>query len=226
MNSPSLPHNGDMSRTLHYKALSTKYSDIRLLELKPSPTPQDPVVCRLIQTRLTPELEYIGLSTLYGDQSSLEPIYVDGLRIRLPSMTVQALKNVRTVFLSDQKPLDPGHLPLDGHHPLPAQASQNPTPTPAKKPPRWLKHLMRGVSSILPDPGRGRGPHETPLRVWLDLLDYMPLGTVYTFLREFSARQKAKGIDYDTVTRASSASSVGSSISSANASMIGGNELT
>ncbi|KAI1338958.1 hypothetical protein F5Y15DRAFT_87907 [Xylariaceae sp. FL0016] len=136
-----------------YKSLDHSRREIRLLELEPAQSPEDPVVCRLVNVRLAYNTEYIGLSTLYGDQKVIDTIHVDGLRIRLPANVVEALRNVRTVFLPKQQ----------------AQAAQAAPAAPVKQPPRWLRHLMKSVSSILPDQKK-RKPHEIPLRVWLDLL--------------------------------------------------------
>ncbi|RYP93664.1 hypothetical protein DL770_000195 [Monosporascus sp. CRB-9-2] len=139
------------TRQIKYKRLNASKQEIRLLEVAPAQSLDEPVVCRLITVPLTDDLEYLGLSSLYGDHSETEKIFVDGVPIVLTAHLAQALRYMRAVFFPT----------------LLNSAESGPSQRPQKRGPRWLLHLLRHVSSILPDPElEGR----TPLRLWFDML--------------------------------------------------------
>lgn len=110
------------------------------------------MVCRLVTVPLTDDLEYLALSSLYGDPAETEKVIVDGITITITAHLAQALRHVRTVF-----------FPTIQNLPRP-QGTQR---RPEKRGPRWLLHLLRHVSSILPNPEL---ESETPLRLWIDML--------------------------------------------------------
>lgn len=126
-------------------------NEFRILELAPAETTDEQVVCRLVTLPLTDDLEFLALSSLYGDPKETERILVDGIPITITAHLAQALRHVRTVFFPTlQKP--------------PSSHSQRRTD---RRGPRWLVHLLRHVSSILPNP---EAEAETPLRLWIDML--------------------------------------------------------
>ncbi|KAK7745648.1 hypothetical protein SLS62_009689 [Diatrype stigma] len=141
-------------QTIRYKRLNASKQEFRLLELAPAQTLDDPVVCRLVTVPLTDDLEYLALSSLYGEQTDTERIIVDGTPINITAHLGQALRHVRAVF-----------FPTIQNIPKPQGSSRRSGSD--KRGPRWLLHLLRHVSSILPSPD---AEAETPLRLWIDML--------------------------------------------------------
>ncbi|ORY59756.1 heterokaryon incompatibility protein [Pseudomassariella vexata] len=141
---------------IRYSRLNPSKQEFRLLELQPAHNgnPDDQVVCRLVTVRLTEDLEYLALSSLYGDQSETERILVNGVPITITSHLAQALKHVRTVFFPT----------------LTKRPAREPRRPDNKRAPRWLTHLLRHVSSILPDPDADGAGETPPLRLWIDAL--------------------------------------------------------
>lgn len=88
--------------TLRYRPLSPDQSEIRLLEVYPAKSFDEPIRSRLYNVPLTDEVNYIGLSLLYGDAAITEVIYVNGQSLRVPSSIGQALRDVRTKFTSGE----------------------------------------------------------------------------------------------------------------------------
>ncbi|KAL2882925.1 hypothetical protein SGCOL_001615 [Colletotrichum sp. CLE4] len=135
--------------SIQYRRLDPSRREIRLLEVQSARNLSDPVECRLVTVRLTDELsrEYIALSSLYGDASETDKIFVNGHQVTITAHLSQALKQVRAVF-----------------YPTISQRFQR---TPARRPhgaPRWLRQLF-GLSSSRQSDNEPRS-----LRVWCDFL--------------------------------------------------------
>ncbi|KAH6659134.1 heterokaryon incompatibility protein-domain-containing protein [Truncatella angustata] len=141
---------------IHFRKLHPSGSEVRLLELQPAHDISDTVVCRLVNIALAPDVEFIGLSVLYGDSNTTEQICLNERRISVPATLAQALRNVRAVVFDAVEVKDA------------ASEEQRFTPT-AKKTPRWLSRLLKGVQSILLD-SNPRSDLQTPLRLWVDAL--------------------------------------------------------
>lgn len=136
--------------TIPYRRLDPSKREIRLLEIQSARNISDPVECRLVTVRLGDEPDYIALSSLYGEASETDRIFIGGRPVTITRHLVQALKHVRAVF-----------------YPTVSQRFQR---TPAKKPhgaPRWLKWLL-GANGIQAKDGEYDRPRS--LRVWLDLI--------------------------------------------------------
>ncbi|KAK2061921.1 heterokaryon incompatibility protein [Colletotrichum caudatum] len=132
-----------------YRRLDPSKREIRLLEVQSARSLNDPVECRLVTARLNDDLsrEYIALSSLYGDASETDKIFVNGQPVTITTHLSQALKHVRAVF-----------------YPTISQRYQR---TPVRRPhgaPRWLRQLF-GISS-----SRASDNEPRALRVWCDFL--------------------------------------------------------
>ncbi|KAF7545214.1 hypothetical protein G7Z17_g9351 [Cylindrodendrum hubeiense] len=141
----------DCKMGLTYRRLDPLKREIRLLEIQSARNINDTVDCRLATYRLTDELEYIALSSLYGDASDTEKIIVGGRAVNIPAHLSQALKHVRAVF-----------------YPTISQRFQR---TPARRThntPRWLRQLFGLSSSNAKDGSDSSRPKA--LRVWVDIL--------------------------------------------------------
>ncbi|KAM0252371.1 hypothetical protein ACHAQJ_007754 [Trichoderma viride] len=128
-----------------YRRLDPSKREIRLLEIHCARNISDPVECKLITTRLTDDLEFIALSSLYGDAAATERIWVSGQPSNITTHLAGALKNIRAVF-----------------YPTISRRFQR---TPARRPhgaPRWLRQLF-GISG-------GPALEARTLRVWVDLI--------------------------------------------------------
>lgn len=212
------------TRGIDYRPIRLDRKEVRLLEIQNGNSVHDPLVSRLITCKVTPDLEYVGLSTLWRDQDDnhTEVVWVNNRRVVVPATVGQALRNVRAFFVSDQEYLSqtasntssnqpltaasappPSSSTCQQHHkssrtnslnsdsvtsnsssstpqqqPLPSQqvlVTTAPPPPPAStqrrksKTPSWLKQLLRGFKSILPDDSDA-GARKAPLRVWVDCL--------------------------------------------------------
>ncbi|KAF4469956.1 hypothetical protein FALBO_3132 [Fusarium albosuccineum] len=157
----------DGASLIRYRSLDPKANEVRLLELQPASANDinERLSCRLVHESLDDSPEFIGLSALYGDVAVTESILLNGSRVSLPSEVAQALRYVRTVFLTPSLPTpDSSTIDLQG------QTRPGP-PQQLKKPPSWLRSLLRNVASMLGDQSRSGARGRTqPLRVWLDLL--------------------------------------------------------
>jgi hypothetical protein len=136
-------------QTIAYKPLSPSRQEFRLLELQPAQSSHERVVCRLITVPLTEDLEFLALSSLYGDPSESETVLVNNRPVPITAHLAQALRHIRTVFF-----------------PTISKDQQRRSPVESRAP-RWLLHLLRHVRTILPDPDL---EGETPLRLWVDVL--------------------------------------------------------
>lgn len=163
---------------LQYRKLSVDPSrpEIRLLEVRPAQGIHETVSARIVNLPLTPDLDFIGVSALYGDTDDTEPIIIDGRRVAVPANLGQALRHARAVFW-------PAATTPQAH----AQAQAGPVSAaaaaaedsrggttgvlePARKKPHWLRQLLRSL--VLPSAdgerlSRGGGGGQT-LRVWID----------------------------------------------------------
>lgn len=138
-------------QSIRYKRLNASKNEFRILELAPAESTEDQVVCRLVTLPLTDDLEFLALSSLYGESKETETIIVDGVPITITAHLAAALRHVRTVF-----------FPTLQNPPRPQTQRR-----PDRRGPRWLVHLLRHVSSILPGP---EAEATTPLRLWIDML--------------------------------------------------------
>jgi len=130
-----------------YRRLDPAKQEFRLLEVQAARTLEEPVECRLITARLTEDVDFIALSSLYGDREEIDRICLSGRSVAVPKHLVSALKHIRAVFF-----------------PTVSKRYQR---KPARKPhgaPRWLRQLF-GISSQ-------KFEDESPrsLRIWMDLL--------------------------------------------------------
>ncbi|KAH6985495.1 heterokaryon incompatibility protein [Ilyonectria destructans] len=135
---------------ISYKRLNPSSREIRLLEIQPSHNLDDPIKCRLITVRHSKELEYIALSSLYGDPAETETIFASSRPVTIAAHLALALRYMRAVFY-------PGIL----------QRCQRMPASRLQSAPRWLKHLFASNSSHLRD---GEVSRPGILRVWLDFL--------------------------------------------------------
>lgn len=138
--------------SIPYKRLDPLNQEIRLLELSPACSLDDKVKCRLRTVRFSDDLEFIAISSLYGEQSDPEVIFINGRPISIPSHLAQALRHVRAVFFPspDRRP-----------------RTRSGTSSEVNKNRRWLQQLMWHMSAALP---AGAGQARAPLRIWLDLI--------------------------------------------------------
>ncbi|KAK6853837.1 hypothetical protein PG995_010649 [Apiospora arundinis] len=176
--------------------LDLSRSQIRMVELQPSPNLEDPIVCRLVNLTLTDKLEFVALSSLLGDAPiTTEYVTVNDRAIRIPTTIEQALRHMRAVFLPAISLNDGNSSPSDdnthisihsngsgggfgngGNREMWAKPTTGQPLRPARKPPGWLVSVLRNVRSILPDPSKSRAaradPRQTPntLYVWIDAL--------------------------------------------------------
>ncbi|KAF3809608.1 hypothetical protein GCG54_00012894 [Colletotrichum gloeosporioides] len=136
-----------------YRRLDSSRREIRLLEIQATHNPNDPVQARLVHVRLTDDLEFIALSSLYGDSTETDKIFVGGQPVTLTAHLTQALKNVRTVL-----------------YPTLTQRFQCTSPRrPQSGAPRWLRQLF-GLGSS----SKGADDANWALRIWCDFLCVNP----------------------------------------------------
>lgn len=151
------------TRSLDYRPVNIEKGELRLLEISAAQEYEEPIVSRLVNVKVNNDVEYVGLCALLRDpdETSSEDIWINGCRVSVPTTLSEALRNVRTLFLRDQGSL----YPTTSHSS--SSAAVPPPRARPKKSPGWLKHLLRGFRTILPDEG---GPHarNVPLRVFLD----------------------------------------------------------
>lgn len=150
------------TRQLNYKNLSRDRHDIRLLEVQPASDISDIIVARLVNRQLTPDLEYIGVSALYGDTDVSEKVQIDNKRIALPANLGQALRHARAVF--SQSDVSSNASEGEGSS---MEARRSKDPKPDKRPPRWLGNILRGLGFQRPEVDRAKN-QSTTLLVWLD----------------------------------------------------------
>ncbi|KAF7554089.1 hypothetical protein G7Z17_g3168 [Cylindrodendrum hubeiense] len=160
-----MPQDGVAS--IRYRSLDRTENEVRLLELQPvsSNDVNEHVVCRLVHESLSDSSEFIGLSALYGDIAVTESIVLNGSRVAIPAHVAEALRYMRAVFLAASPP-----TPDTSTADLQSPTLTKPPPTqPPKKPPSWLRSLLKNVRHIFAEPSKS-GSSRPPLRIWLDLL--------------------------------------------------------
>lgn len=155
--------------TIKYRKLNRGKNEIRLLELLPAHDAMAPVVCRLVTVPLTEDLEYLALSSLYGDHNDASRIVVDDRQVLITTHLAQALKHVRTVFFPSliRRQQEQAAI-IAAQEKQQRQKRGRQQSGAAPRVPRWLVSLLKGVNSILPN-----SPEEeanTPLRIWVDVL--------------------------------------------------------
>lgn len=92
-----MPHRS-FKANLKYRPLDPLRPEIRLLEVLPANSIDQPIRSRLINVPLTADTNYIGLSLLYGNSTETELIYVNGQPLHVPESIDLALRNVRTIY--------------------------------------------------------------------------------------------------------------------------------
>lgn len=172
------------TRCLDYRPVNVYKKEIRLLEVSTGRDINDPIVCRLVNVRVTTDLEFVGLCALLRENpsdTSTEDIWVNGCRIPVPTTIGQALRAVRALFRRDQGSLYQTQSNSSSSTTLTSRRGPKPSPPPptnaqraaattsSKKTPRWLKQLLRGFRSILPDDS-APSSRSAPLRVFVDCL--------------------------------------------------------
>lgn len=170
---------------ISYKRLDVSKNEFRLLELRSANDIDDRVECRLITQSLTEDVEFLAISALYGDQKVEEIIFVNGHRVPVPQNLAQAIRHVRAVFLSPQSFTFPSSTyssarstssinlrPEAERGRLAPSKSKSQLRVPQTSPaPRWLKHALRHVRSILPKaPGQYKDAKPPRLLIWLDAI--------------------------------------------------------
>ncbi|KAI1843996.1 hypothetical protein JX265_005822 [Neoarthrinium moseri] len=98
---------------------------IRLIEIQPAPRLEDRVVCRIINTKLTDDLEFFALSYLVGEATSTETISINDTKTSVPSSLSEAVRHIREALKSDI-------------------ARSEPTP-------RWLLRAVKHMRVVFPD---------------------------------------------------------------------------
>lgn len=83
------------SMSYQYQPLDRRRREIRLLEIKPSPTFSAPVECKAFKTNLEDAPEYIALSYCWWDASVRLPIIVDGVSFPVTVNLCHALRRLR-----------------------------------------------------------------------------------------------------------------------------------
>ncbi|KAH8681074.1 hypothetical protein BX600DRAFT_429050 [Xylariales sp. PMI_506] len=147
-------------QSIRYRRLNASKREFRLLEIRPVKNVEDRVVCRLITVPLSEKLQYLALSSLYGDPSEAETIFVDGIPITITAHLGQALRHIRTVFYSN------------GFGDLRTEKEQQRQQRQAQAPPNWLSSLFRNVSTLDCQDSNGDNNmiNKAPLRLWVDVL--------------------------------------------------------
>ncbi|KAF5027821.1 hypothetical protein F66182_48 [Fusarium sp. NRRL 66182] len=129
---------------IHYSRLSASRDEVRFLEIEPAANLNDQVVCRFVTLPLSRDVEFIAISSLLGDPTDQDRITLNRSAIPVPVHISLALKHVRAVF-------------------YPAVAKSSQENLGEKKPPSWLRSLLRHIG--------GRERESRPkLRVWIDCL--------------------------------------------------------
>lgn len=150
------------TRQLNYKNLSRDRNEVRLLEIQPASDLNDIIVARLVNRQLTPELEFIGVSALYGDTDISEKVQIDNKRIAIPANLGQALRHVRAVF--SQSDISSNASEGEGSS---MEVRKSKESRPEKRPPRWLGNILRSLGFQRPEVDRAKN-QSSILLVWLE----------------------------------------------------------
>ncbi|KAH7633759.1 hypothetical protein B0T09DRAFT_97732 [Sordaria sp. MPI-SDFR-AT-0083] len=76
--------------------LDTSRKEIRLFELLPANSLEEPIRCRLYKTRLSIETDYTALSYVCGDPTATSPITVNGLPFQATHNLCAALRRIQS----------------------------------------------------------------------------------------------------------------------------------
>lgn len=160
------------TRSLDYKPVNIYKKEIRLLEISTGRDANDPIVSRLVNVKVTDDLQFVGLCALLRDSNdtSTEDIWVNGSNICVPSTIGHALRSIRALFLREHDSLYRAQSNSSSTIASPERPPPPPTTTRATKTPRWLKNLMRPFRSIMPDQDAAAASRAEPLRVFLDCI--------------------------------------------------------
>ncbi|POS76538.1 hypothetical protein DHEL01_v205061 [Diaporthe helianthi] len=150
------------TRQLSYKNLSRDRNEIRLLEIQPASDLNDIIVARLVNRQLTPELEFIGVSALYGDTDVSEKVQIDNKHIAIPANLSQALRHVRAVF--SQSDISSNASEGEGAS---IEVKKSRELKLEKRPPRWLGNILRSLGFERPEVDRAKNQNSV-LLVWLE----------------------------------------------------------
>ncbi|CAI6099300.1 hypothetical protein V2G26_005738 [Clonostachys chloroleuca] len=138
---------------LSYRRANFGAGEFRLLEVQRASNIDDRIVCRVITANLKDDIEFIALSSLYGDTTISEFIYIDNQRIPIPENIASGMRHVRAVFLPE-----PDNSKTDANGKVKNEKKPGGTP-------RWLVHALRLFRPMFDDHSQGR-----PLRIWFDAL--------------------------------------------------------
>ncbi|KAF3760931.1 hypothetical protein M406DRAFT_334552 [Cryphonectria parasitica EP155] len=161
-------------RSLDYKPIQLDDREIRLLEIQMGRDINDPVVSRMVNVKVTRDLEFIGLCALLrdSDDNDTEHIWVNASRVTVSKTLGQALRHVRALFLREKASLyqtSSNDSSSSGTQPSSPPSPRRASSSKTKKPPAWLRQVLRGFRSILPDESNPAA-RQVPLRVWLDCI--------------------------------------------------------
>lgn len=73
-----------MTTTLAYRPIRLDKHEARLLEIEAGRNIDDPIRCRLINVKITEDLEFIGLSALWGNADDTESIWIVSYLVLTP----------------------------------------------------------------------------------------------------------------------------------------------
>lgn len=166
---------GCSTRQLDYRNLSAdpNWPEIRLLEVRPAKSIHDVFSARIVNLPLTPDLDFIGVSALYGDTDHTEPVIINGRRVSVPANLGQALRHSRAVFWPAQTDPNPGPA-AEPRRTMTAEGSgTRGTEQTTRKKPHWLHQFLRSLG--LPPSDSADRPRSsahqgapTTLRIWID----------------------------------------------------------
>ncbi|KAK3948280.1 hypothetical protein QBC32DRAFT_351966 [Pseudoneurospora amorphoporcata] len=82
--------------SIYTTSLDTFRKEIRLLELLPANSLEEPIQCRLYTTQLLMDTEHTALSYVWGDPKITSPITVKGLPFQATQNLCAALRRIRS----------------------------------------------------------------------------------------------------------------------------------
>lgn len=139
-----------------FRKLDASKNEIRLLELQPANSIDQPPVCRLINVPLTETVEYLAISCALSETET-ENVVINNKKVSLPATLGQVLRHIRAAFLDPTTKADRAQSPYKEK----------------KGPPNWLVQALKNVRSIFPDaPPKGTfgANGQATLLVWLEPL--------------------------------------------------------
>lgn len=138
-----------------FRRLDPSKSEIRLLELQPADSIDQPPVCRLVNVALTEEIEYLAISCSLSEYET-EHVIVNNRKISVPASLGQVLRHIRAVFLQPSAGTGRTQSPYKER----------------KSPPSWLVQALKNVRSIFPENPKSKFDEDGQgtLLVWLEPL--------------------------------------------------------